>query len=326
MSSPPLSHLASCAVLLVGGAVSLQAADIEATVIDRQGVRHEVRKLEIRGSTILEYYVSGRRRRMDMVRIERIHIGGTAQDQEAPLTVTLRTGRVEAGTIIINGGSSPHDDVVGGGQISDRLTGSTSLGPLFVPLSDVRDILFLHDEDEPLVPDEVSGSIIDQRGRRFAVSDIRYRGDEAFRFQQGRKRTRVALRHLSRLEFGDSPGGEMRPVKLTYRTGKVIQGEVDASTVRLAGEGDHVYRTRVDSAFTGISPAGAAFGIGLKTVMLVLIDHATEEETEADESAAGGAATKEDTSSAQEDTSSAQEDTSSAQEGAAPQEGDAGDG
>jgi hypothetical protein len=312
--------LASCAVLLVGGAVSLQAADIEATVIDRQGVRHEVRKLEIRGSTILEYYVSGKRRRMDMARIERIHIGGTAQDQEAPLTVTLRTGRVEAGTIIIDGGSSPHDDVVGGGgQISDRLTGSTSLGPLFVPLSDVRDILFLHDEDEPLVPDEVSGSIIDQRGRRFAVSDIRYRGDEAFRFQQGRKRRRVALRHLSRLEFGDSPGGEMRPVKLTYRTGKVVQGEVDASTVRLAGEGDHVYRTRVDSAFTGISPAGAAFGIGLKTVMLVLIDHATEEETEADESAAGGAATK-------EDTSSAQEDTSSAQEGAAPQEGDAGDG
>jgi hypothetical protein len=314
MSSLPLSHLASCAILLVGGAVALQAADIEATVIDRQGVRHEVRKLEIRSSTILEYYVSGKRRRMDMARIERIHIGGTAQDQEAPVTVTLRTGRVEVGTIIINGGSSPHDDVVGGGgQISDRLTGSTSLGPLFVPLSDVRDVLFLHDADEPLVPDEVAGSIIDTRGRRFDVSDIRYRGDEAFRFQQGRKRRRVALRHLSRLEFGDSPGGEMRPVKLTYRTGKVVQGEVDASTVRLAGEGDHVYRTRVDSAFTGISPTGAAFGIGLKRVMLVLIEHATEEEeTKADSSATEGAA--------------AGQDSSSAQERAAPQGGDAGDG
>jgi len=286
MSSLPLSRLVLCAVLLVAGVVTVQAADIEATVVDRQGVRHAVRKLEIRGSTTLEYYVSGKRRRMDMARIERIHIAGTAQDQEAPVTVTLRTGRIEEGTIIINAGSSPDNDIsAGGSHVSDRLTGSTSLGPLFVPLSDVRDVFFVHDENEPIVPDAVTGSIVDERGRRFAVSDIRYRGDEAFRFQQGRKKRRVALRHVSRLEFGDSPGGEMRPVKITYRTGRVVQGEVDASTVRMAGEGDHVYRTRVDSAFTGISPSGVAYGIGLKTVMLVLIDHETDEEA-SDESRA----------------------------------------
>ena len=286
MSSLPLSRLVLCAVLLVAGVVSVQAADIEATVVDRKGVRHAVRKLEIRGSTTLEYYVSGKRRRMDMARIERIHIAGTAQDQEAPVTVTLRTGRIEEGTIIINAGSSPDNDIsAGGSHVSDRLTGSTSLGPLFVPLSDVRDVFFVHDENEPIVPDAVTGSIVDERGRRFAVSDIRYRGDEAFRFQQGRKKRRVALRHVSRLEFGDSPGGEMRPVKITYRTGRVVQGEVDASTVRMAGEGDHVYRTRVDSAFTGISPSGVAYGIGLKTVMLVLIDHETDEEA-SDESRA----------------------------------------
>lgn len=286
MSSLPLSRLVLCAVLLVAGVVTVQAADIEATVVDRKGVRHAVRKLEIRGSTTLEYYVSGKRRRMDMARIERIHIAGTAQDQEAPVTVTLRTGRIEEGTIIINAGSSPDNDIAAGGShVSDRLTGSTSLGPLFVPLSDVRDVFFVHDENEPIVPDAVTGSIVDERGRRFAVSDIRYRGDEAFRFQQGRKKRRVALRHVSRLEFGDSPGGEMRPVKITYRTGRVVQGEVDASTVRMAGEGDHVYRTRVDSAFTGISPSGVAYGIGLKTVMLVLIDHETDEEA-SDESRA----------------------------------------
>ena len=221
-----------------------------------------------------------------MARIERIHIAGTARDQEAPVAVTLRTGRIEEGTIIINAGSSPDNDIAAGGShVSDRLTGSTSLGPLFVPLSDVRDVFFVHDENEPIVPDAVTGSIVDERGRRFAVSDIRYRGDEAFRFQQGRKKRRVALRHVSRLEFGDSPGGEMRPVKITYRTGRVVQGEVDASTVRMAGEGDHVYRTRVDSAFTGISPSGVAYGIGLKTVMLVLIDHEADEEA-ADESRA----------------------------------------
>ena len=286
MLSLPLSRLVLCAVLLVAGVVTVQAADIEATVVDRKGVRHAVRKLEIRGSTTLEYYVSGKRRRMDMARIERIHIAGTAQDQEAPVTVTLRTGRIEEGTIIINAGSSPDNDIsAGGSHVSDRLTGSTSLGPLFVPLSDVRDVFFVHDENEPIVPDAVTGSIVDERGRRFAVSDIRYRGDEAFRFQQGRKKRRVALRHVSRLEFGDSPGGEMRPVKITYRTGRVVQGEVDASTVRMAGEGDHVYRTRVDSAFTGISPSGVAYGIGLKTVMLVLIDHETDEEA-SDESRA----------------------------------------
>ena len=77
----------------------------------------------------------------------------------------------------------------------------------------------------------------------------------------------------------------MRPVKITYRTRRVVQGEVDASTVRMAGEGDHVYRTRVDSAFTGISPSGVTYGIGLKTVMLVLIDHETDEEV-SDESRA----------------------------------------
>lgn len=286
MSSLPLSRLVLCAVLLVAGVVTVQAADIEATVVDRKGVRYAVRKLEIRGSTTLEYYVSGKRRRMDMARIERINIAGTAQDQEAPVTVTLRTGRIEEGTIIINAGSSPDNDIAAGGShVSDRLTGSTSLGPLFVPLSDVRDVFFVHDENEPIVPDAVTGSIVDERGRRFAVSDIRYRGDEAFRFQQGRKKRRVALRHVSRLEFGDSPGGEMRPVKITYRTGRVVQGEVDASTVRMAGEGDHVYRTRVDSAFTGISPSGVAYGIGLKTVMLVLIDHETDEEA-SDESRA----------------------------------------
>ena len=286
MSSLPLSRLVLCAVLLVAGVVTVQAADIEATVVDRKGVRYAVRKLEIRGSTTLEYYVSGKRRRMDMARIERIHIAGTAQDQEAPVTVTLRTGRIEEGTIIINAGSSPDNDIAAGGShVSDQLTGSTSLGPLFVPLSDVRDVFFVHDENEPIVPDAVTGSIVDERGRRFAVSDIRYRGDEAFRFQQGRKKRRVALRHVSRLEFGDSPGGEMRPVKITYRTGRVVQGEVDASTVRMAGEGDHVYRTRVDSAFTGISPSGVAYGIGLKTVMLVLIDHETDEEV-SDESRA----------------------------------------
>ena len=286
MSSLPLSRLVLCAVLLVAGVVTVQAADIEATVVDRKGVRYAVRKLEIRGSKTLEYYVSGKRRKMDMARIERIHIAGTAQDQEAPVTVTLRTGRIEEGTIIINAGSSPDNDIAAGGShVSDQLTGSTSLGPLFVPLSDVRDVFFVHDENEPIVPDAVTGSIVDERGRRFAVSDIRYRGDEAFRFQQGRKKRRVALRHVSRLEFGDSPGGEMRPVKITYRTGRVVQGEVDASTVRMAGEGDHVYRTRVDSAFTGISPSGVAYGIGLKTVMLVLIVHGTDEEV-SDESRA----------------------------------------
>ncbi len=49
MSSLPLLRLILCAVLLVGGVVSVQAADIEATVIDRKGIRYAVRKLEISG-------------------------------------------------------------------------------------------------------------------------------------------------------------------------------------------------------------------------------------------------------------------------------------
>ncbi len=283
MPSLPLSPkwLPLCAALLWGGPGALRAADIEGTVIDRQGVRHTVRNLEIRGSTTLEYYVAGKRRLMNMSRIERLHISGTAQDQEAPITVTLRTGRVEAGTIIISGGSTTQDDIGGGGShVSGRLTGRTGLGPLFVPLSDVQEVLFVHSDDVPIVPDTVNGSIIDDRGKRFTVSDIRYRSDEAFRFRQGRKKRRVALRHVVRLEFGDSPGGEIRPVTITYKTGKVVQGEVDASTVRLSGEVDHVYRSRIDSAFTGIRSSGGSFGIGLNRVKLVLVDHPADPEAE----------------------------------------------
>lgn len=276
------------AMLVLGGSAdSLRAADIVGIVVDRTGSRHQVRDLEIRGSTTLEYYVSGRRRQMQMARIERLHIGGTPQDQEAPVTVTMRTGLVEKGTMIINAGSSLSDDAGSASHVSDRLTGKTNLGPLFLPLTDVQEVLFQHSKDAPLVPDMVSGSIVDERGRRFVVSDIRYRGDDAFRFKQGRKKKRVALRHVSRLEFGDSPGGELRPVTITYQTGRVVQGQVDASTVRLSGEVDHVYRTRTDSAFTGVRSEGGMFGIGLKRVKLVLVKAPAEETDEATETSEG---------------------------------------
>ena len=281
MSPFSLSRLSLCALLLLGGAMALQAAVVEGTVINRKGARYAVRKIEIRGSTNLEYYVKGKRRLLALTRIERIHLGGTAQDQEVPITVTLRTGRVEEGTIVINGDSSSDDAISGGSHVSDRLTGSTELGPLFIPLGDVQEILFVHDQSIPIVPDMVGGSIVDERGRRFTVSNIRFRDDDAFRFRQGRKKRRVALRHLTRLHFEDSPGGEMRPVKITYRTGKLVQGEVDASAVRFAGEGDKVFRTRVDSAFTGSLTSGGIFGIGLDRVKLVLIEH-EEEAAEAD--------------------------------------------
>lgn len=261
------------AILLLAAANATSAANLKGTVIDRQGKRHTVTKIAIRGTTTLEYYVSGKRQLLNLARIERLRIEGTPQEQEVPITVTLRSGRVDQGMIIINGGSSPHDDVVGGGShVSDRLTGSTSLGPLFIPLSDIQEVLLEHPEDAPIIPDAVGGSIVDGRGKRFTVSDIRYRGNDAFRFSQGRKKRRVALRHVSRLEFGDSPGGEVRPVKITYRTGRIVQGQVDASTVRLPGEVDHVYRTRIDSAFTGKRSVGRLFGIGLDRVKLVLFD------------------------------------------------------
>jgi hypothetical protein len=55
---------------------------------------------------------------------------------------------------------------------------------------------------------------------------------------------------------------------------------VDASTVRLAGEVDNVFRTRVDSAFTGAGSSGRPYGIGLKKVKLVILEYELEEEDE----------------------------------------------
>lgn len=259
--------------LSVMSAVSSDASSLTATVVERSGTRHTVDKIEIKGTTTLEYYLNGRRRLLDMARIDRITFGGTPQEQEVPVTITLRSGKVDKGSLIISGGSSPHDDLLAGGShVGDRLTGNSQLGPLTIPLRDVQDVLFEHSDDVPIIPDAVSGSIVDERGKRFVVSDIRYRGDEAFRFTQGRKKRRVALRHVERLEFGEAPGGEVRPVTITYKTGKIVQGEVDASIVRLPGEVDHVYNTRVDSAFTGVRASGSMYGVGLQHVKLVLID------------------------------------------------------
>lgn len=267
------------------------AADLTATVVDRKGVTHTVRKIEVSGSSQLEYYVDGRRRQVPLEAISRFRIAGASQAEQAPIVVTLRSGRTEEGTIVIAAGVTPHDDVVAGsGYVSDRITGSTDLGPLFLPLSDVQEVILHHPEGEVVAAEAaLKATIVDMRGRRYDVMDLRYRGEDAFQYTQGRKKRRVELRHVDRLQFGDSAGGEVRPVTITYRNGKVIQGEVDASTVRLAGEVDHIYYARVDSAFTGRQASGV-YAIGLQNVKLVLL-HAEEADGEEADTASPAADT-----------------------------------
>ena len=266
MTARPLL-LVSC-FLALGGVSS--AADLAATVVDRQGNRFELTKFKIRGHTSLSYYLDGSRREVPLREVERFRFSSGPREERQDLVVTLRTGEVERGTFVI-ASTVANVEALGGGAPPESASGSTRLGPFTILLRDVSEVLLHHpDPGRPVAPKPpLRATLVNEKGQRFELLNLRFRGQREFAFQQGRRRRSLDMSKISRIDFAGA-GLEVRPVTISLRSGKTIQATVDASAVRLSGERDSHYRTRVDSAFTGYA-GSSRFGIGLRDLRLLLL-------------------------------------------------------
>ena len=156
-----------------------------------------------------------------------------------------------------------------------RFSGVTALGPFLVRLSDIREILLHHTSPAEAAPD-LRATVITVEGRRLEVRNLRYRNDTHFDFDQGRKQRSQQMERVKRIEFADTtPNTEVRAVTISFRSGKVVQGTVDAGTVRLGGETDRQYARRVGAAFTGQGPSGG-LRLGLHQIKLIRFEAAAQ--------------------------------------------------
>lgn len=282
MMSKAVRYIGIVIVTIWAAIVCAADSPLRATVVDRMGNQHQVNKLSYQGLTEIEYFVDEQPRTAQLADIARLRLEGEREDEEAQLTLVWRNGASETGTIFTGGsGIAPHQDALGSGQVSNRLSGVTELGPFFILLSDVSEVVFSHpDSVAPAKEPRLKATVVDLEGRRFEVHRLRYRGQLRLDFTQGRKQRSIDLAKISRVEFTEErdPGVEFRSVILTLWSGKTLQGTVDASTVRLGGETDRIYETRVGAALTG-ELAGGPFAIGLHDLKLVRFYPEEEEAT-----------------------------------------------
>ena len=76
----------------------------------------------------------------------------------------------------------------------------------------------------------------------------------------------LSINKIEKIDFFASQSSEeKRPVTIALQTGKILQGTVAISHVRLPGETDRNYYTRLNEVFTGTTQRGD-FSIGLQDV------------------------------------------------------------
>jgi hypothetical protein len=275
-------------VLMVGAAAANQG--VKATVIDRIGNRHEVEKLTYQSRLEFPYYVGDKLLKISFAELDRLRLEGERGDEEHKIFLTLRSGEKVSGKVITGGaGVTPHQDSFGGGQTGNRLTGVTDLGPFFILLGDVQEVIMRHSKDAKLVvKEDYRATVIDLSGKRFEVRDVRVFDKERFDYHLGSRKRFKKLKSIAKIEFaeGDGISAEYRPVTITLRSGKTVQGTIDASTVRLAGETDRMYYERVGSAITATSLKGGQLVMGLHEIKLLRF-HLYSEEGQAETSAKG---------------------------------------
>ena len=259
------------------------SSQLKATVIDRFGNQHEVEKFAYQERLEIEYYMGGQRRVVSLLEIDRMRLEGESGDEEQTIVVTLRTGRRETGMILSGASLTPHQDAVGGGGTASRFTGTTSLGPFFILVSDVSEVIMRHSKQLKAAKEEVlRATLITTEGQRFEIDHLRYRGQLRMDYNIGRKRRFAGLMKVARIDFAEgSASEEMRPITIAYWSGKTVQGSVDVSSVRLSGETDRNYYERVSAAFTGRTKAGA-FSIGFHAIKQIRF-HPPDEGEESEE-------------------------------------------
>ncbi len=275
-----------CAVaILFGLVISLWsgvalARTQSATVVDRYGNQHQVDRFTYQGNQKIEVYVADQRRKVPFIKLDRIRFEGESGDEEQDVVLVMRSGQKERGVILSGGGDSPHRDAVGGGSSGRRFTGVTALGPFFILLNDVREVILRHPEGEAQPVDLVlKATVITLDGKRFEVEALNFRGKERLDFFRGRNKRFIRLDKVERIDFDDSGAAEeFRPITATYWNGRTVMGTVDASIVRLSGETDKSYYERVNTAFTGKVGSGR-FSIGMHQIKQIRFSRPPVEES-----------------------------------------------
>jgi hypothetical protein len=253
-----------------------------ATVIDRYGNQHQVERFTYQGNRELEVYLADQRRKVPFIKLDRIRFEGESADEEQAVVLVMRSGQKERGVMLSGGGATPHRDAVGGGSSGRRFTGVTELGPFFILLSDVREVIMRHPEGEALPEDLVlKATVITLDGKRFEVEALSFRGKQRLDFFRGRNKRFIRLDKVERIDFDDTGAAEeYRPITATYWNGRTVMGTVDASTVRLAGETDRSYYERVNTVFTGKTRSGS-FSIGMHHIKQIRFSKTSAGESDA---------------------------------------------
>ena len=252
------------ALLLVGTFFCSVTWSADAVVVDRYGNQHEVERFTYQGRQEIEVYFSDQRRILSFDLVDRMRFEGEPSDEEQVVSLQMRSGKREKGTVISGGGAAPHQDAIGGGGSGRRFTGVTSLGPFFILVGDVREVILQHPEGEA-IPQELvlKAMVITLEGKRFEVEDLRFRGKQRLDFFRGRNKRFIPLERVDKIDFDDNGAAEeLRPMTATYWNGRTVMGTVDAGIVRLSGETDKSFHDRVNAALTGRTPAGP-FSVGM---------------------------------------------------------------
>jgi len=125
-------------LLSLGISTGTDAKEVRATIIDRDGNRFEVRDLKLEGQKVLFLMRGDERLKLRFREIRKIDFIGGRSEEEMPVRIKLRDGRLLVGTVYVGGGLVGY--VRGARLVS--FTGHTDLGKFTIPLRDVREVFF----------------------------------------------------------------------------------------------------------------------------------------------------------------------------------------
>ena len=202
------------AFVLVGTLLCGVTWSADAVVVDRYGNQHKVERFTYQGRQEIEIYIADQRRILPFDLVDRMRFEGEPSDEEQVVSLQMRSGKREKGTVISGGGAAPHQDAIGGGGSGRRFSGVTSLGPFFILVGDVREVILQHPEGEA-IPQELvlKATIITLEGKRFEVEDLRFRGKQRIVFFRGRNKRFIPLERVDKIDFDDSGAAEeLRPM------------------------------------------------------------------------------------------------------------------
>jgi hypothetical protein len=259
----------------LGTTLASSAGATEALVIDRFGNRHDLSAIRIKDRTELEYYVGDERRKASFDHIQKFVVDGATGDEERPVKVHLRSGRVDAGMLFTGGQESSANQGFNasssGGRAPTGVSGKTSLGPWLLSLDDVREVRFQHPEGEPAPAERpaLKAAVVTTKGALFEVADLLLAKKQILRYSQNRRKMTLDLAKIERIQFAEySSGQEDRQITITLWGGTAVHGSVNATVARYTGETDKQYARRVGAAVTG-NMAEGLFSAGMHEIKLI---------------------------------------------------------